>query len=120
MEKILEKELEELGVELDEVMERFIGDEDLYFECMEQFVQDPAFGKLGESLGIRDYEEAFSQAHSLKGVSGNLGLTKMYQAVCEIVEPLRKKEYDNIEQNYVLVMQQLESVRSVVGLYKRL
>ena len=32
---------------------------------------------------------AFEAAHTLKGVTGNMGLTPLYDAVCTIVEPLR-------------------------------
>lgn len=43
-------------------------------------------------MKARDYTAAFEAAHTLKGVVGNMGLTPLYQAVCEIVEPLRKRE----------------------------
>ena len=35
---------------------------------------------------------AFEAAHTLKGVTGNMGLTPLYDAVCTIVEPLRTRE----------------------------
>ena len=35
---------------------------------------------------------AFEAAHTLKGVTGNMGLTPLYDAVCTIVEPLRTGE----------------------------
>ena len=35
---------------------------------------------------------AFEAAHTLKGVAGNLGLKPLYDAVCHIVEPLRRGE----------------------------
>ena len=41
-----------------------------------------------------NWEEAFRAAHTLKGVSQNLGFTRLYESSHEITEALRTKNYD--------------------------
>ena len=64
------------GADYNSTMARFMGKEAMYLKFLEQ----------------QDYEAAFAAAHTLKGVVGNMGLTPLFNAVCAIVEPLRKRE----------------------------
>ena len=45
-----------------------------------------------QALKDKDYGEAFTAAHTLKGVTANMGLTPLFDRVCAIVEPLRLGE----------------------------
>lgn len=92
------------GADVDGVMDRFMEDEDLLMMCLEQFVQDDEVAQLEEKMEQKDYEEAFEVAHALKGVSGNLGLTPLFQAVCVLVESLRHKKLDNVEEELAQVI----------------
>ena len=47
---------------------------------------------LGGALASGDTAKAFEAAHTLKGVTGNMGLTPLYAALCTLVEPLRTGE----------------------------
>lgn len=115
LDEALKVALLELDVNLDEAMERFIGDEELYLTCLKKYLKDDAFGKLGESIGKKDYEKAFQYAHSLKGVSGNLGLKNIYGLICSMVENLRAGKYFCIEKQYEEIMNCLERIRKVAG-----
>lgn len=83
------------------IEDRFIGDYDLYTECLAEFVQDPDFTALADAVRANDVAKAFDAAHSLKGVSGNLGLTPLYKIICKIVEPLRIGNNKNLEPKLV-------------------
>ena len=50
-------------------------------------------------------EAAFDAAHTLKGVVGNMGLTPLYKAVCDIVQPLRAREE---REDYPLLYQAIQ------------
>ena len=84
--------LEAYGVDYEMTMDRFMGNEALYMRLLDMLFQDSNLQKLGDALQAHDAAAAFEAAHTLKGVVGNMGLTPLYQAVCEIVEPLRKRE----------------------------
>lgn len=105
--------LEAYGVNIPEVMERFVDDEEMYEDCLNMFIRDASFQELGNTISAGKYEEAFDHAHALKGVAGNLGLGKMFQALCDIVEPLRKKDYSNLDRQYTAVLKALDEVTKI-------
>ena len=47
-------ELKAWGCNIDEVMERFLDDEEFYFECYAQAMEDPCFSQLKEALEKHD------------------------------------------------------------------
>lgn len=102
------------GVNPQEVMERFVDDEELYAACLEEFVHDAAFERLKKALDASDYSAAFGQAHTLKGVAGNLGLPPLYQAVCNIVEPLRLSTQQNYDALYKKVIEERDRVAQIL------
>ncbi|MEG1850081.1 MAG: Hpt domain-containing protein, partial [Oscillospiraceae bacterium] len=79
------------GADMDGAMSRFLDDIDLYKTCFTVFLADESFPKLGEALAAMDYEAAFEYAHTLKGVTGNMGLTPLYQVLCHLVAMLRSR-----------------------------
>lgn len=89
--------LKEWGCGVDVALERFVQDEELYISCLEKFVDDASFNQLKVSLADKNYEEAFNQAHTLKGVAANLGLDPMFVCISEMVEDLRAKKYDDLD-----------------------
>lgn len=57
-----------------------------------KFLEDPCYSELERCLAEGDYSEAFRMARTLKGVSANLGLTRLERrsgAVEEKLRPLR-------------------------------
>jgi HPt (histidine-containing phosphotransfer) domain-containing protein len=67
---------------------------ELYEECLHMFVSDDCFQSLTTNLQAKDVQAAFQDAHTLKGVAGNLSLVRMYDRLREIVEILRKGSLD--------------------------
>ena len=84
----------EYGGDYETTMQRFMGNEALYFRILPKLFQDDNLHKLGQTLASGNLDSAFEAAHTLKGVSANLGLTPLYDAVCAIVEPLRQRQTD--------------------------
>lgn len=105
--------LRHYGADMDATMERFIGDEALYDRCFHIFLEDPSFLTLEKALEQRDYTAAFQAAHTLKGVSGNLGLTPLYTSVCEITAALRHGDYSNLEAQYAAIVSAKEEVEKL-------
>lgn len=80
------------GGDYEGTMRRLMGNEMLFCRLLPKMFQDKNLQKLEEALTLGDLDAAFDAAHTLKGMSGNLGLASLYDAVCEIVEPLRRKD----------------------------
>ena len=112
MDDTIKKQLTEAGVDLDKTMERFMNNEALYLKFLKRFPEDPNYAQLKEHISTGDYEEAFRDAHTLKGVAGNLGLGPFYTVVSALTEELRSRKYDRLdefvqdaEENYELLTQ---------------
>lgn len=92
MEEQLKQKLMEYGVNLQGALERFMNNEGLYLKFLNKFPEEPTFARLEESMQKEDYPEAFRQAHTLKGVSANLGLDPLTASTELLVELLRNHE----------------------------
>ena len=101
-------ELESWGCDIAGAMERFLGDEEFYFECYEQALEDPGFEQLKEALDAHNIKEAFDHAHSLKGIIANLGLTSLFDIIFDIVEPLRAGKEDGVADKYEELLKERE------------
>lgn len=88
----IKKKMESYGMDYETTINRFMGNEGLYVRMLGLLPKDDSMKKLELALDSGNLAEAFEAAHSLKGVSGNLGLNFLYDAVSEIVEPLRCEE----------------------------
>lgn len=62
------------GIDYDEGVARFVGRSDLYEEFLKKFLTDPTFPALEAAMQAKDLPAAFTAAHTLKGVTGNLSL----------------------------------------------
>ncbi len=79
---------ESIGADYDDVLRRLMS-EKLVERFAGKFLDDDSFPKLKETVLAGDAEAAFMAAHTLKGVSQNLGLTNLYVPAHDICEELR-------------------------------
>ena len=77
-----------IGSDFDEIFKRF-GNEQLILKFVKSFEKDKSFSELCEGFEEKDIEKAFRAAHTLKGVSVNLGFSELYAASSELTEVLR-------------------------------
>ena len=101
------------GVDTKTTLERFTGDEGLYEKCFYIVLKDKNFEQLGNALSEQNYDNAFSYAHAIKGMVGNMGLTPIYDVVSVITDALRVKDLSNIEQQYNDVKEQMAVLKSL-------
>lgn len=77
-----------IGGDYENAMERFKS-EALVKRFLPMFLSDPSFNELTEALKNDDVQTAFRAAHTLKGVSANLSLSRLSKVSAEITEMLR-------------------------------
>lgn len=85
MDKFVQTELEGAGVNVEETLRRFMNNEMLMIKFLRKFVDDENMNKLRTLIADKHYNEVLPVAHTLKGVSGNLGLIKLYEIFPECV-----------------------------------
>ena len=107
----LEK-LKAFGANTEEGLSRCLNNEAFYLRLVGKFIEKNAYIALKEALSRNDLDAAFAEAHSLKGVLGNLSLTPLYQVIVEMTELLRartKMDYTPMLEKYELLFNQLIS-----------
>ena len=77
------------GIDFEQALERFGGNEALYRRLSAKFVDDPHFAELEAALEHGDADAAQRAAHSLKGVAGNLSFGILYDVSCRMNDNLR-------------------------------
>lgn len=77
----------------EDVLKRLMS-EKLVQKFVLRFLSDSSFESLVNDLKNGNYDDAFRDAHTLKGVCQNLGFTKLYLSSDKITEALRGKNID--------------------------
>ena len=82
-------ELEAVGVDIQDGLKRFVNNAALYEKMLKKF--PAAAGDLPVLVHFEsgNFEAAVANAHTLKGMTGNLSLTPLYKGYTEIVALLR-------------------------------
>ena len=99
--------LQEYGVNTKEGLARCMNMEKFYFRMLGMGLKNDSFEKLGKALEDGNLEEAFEQAHALKGVVGNLALTPIFVPLSEMTEMLRAKK----DADYVTIYKPIKELR---------
>lgn len=79
------------GADTEDGMKRCLNNEGFYIRMVKMIPGDPNFQKLYDSIDANDLDAAFEAAHALKGSTGNLALSPIFDPVCEITELLRSR-----------------------------
>ena len=85
MNEILEA-LQAAGNDVPDALKRFMGSEAMYLKFLAKLPQDETYAQLHTAL---DAQAGFAAAHTLKGLFGNLGLTKLVELNSPLVETMR-------------------------------
>lgn len=84
-------ELEGLGVDVKEGLERVVGDESLYRMMLGMFVDMVGANPIQErDFDGEDCKELSGRVHALKGVAGNLSIHPLFTKYSEILALLRE------------------------------
>ena len=107
-----------MGGNYDEVVGRLRTDERVQKFLM-LFLKDTSFSDLENGIRSGNVEEAFRAAHTLKGICGNLSLTKLLALAEELTEALRGKAaigadvpplFQTAKETYGVIMQAIRSL----------
>lgn len=105
------------GVDIESVLDSFCNNEDAYFNCLHKFLEDGSYNRMVNGISEGNAKEAFEGAHSLKGISGNMGFEKLYSETVKITEVFRagkldyeKENFDNLVSEYKNVIETIKSL----------
>ena len=80
------------GIDYAEAMDRFGGNEDLFVRLATKYLNDPHLHALEAAMAEGDAAAGEREAHSLKGVAGNLSFTQLYDLATRITDALRSDD----------------------------
>ena len=103
-------DLRELGVDIDEGLKRLNGNEALYTRLLGTFVKTIEKYYVPVDFDGNDYGETTEKAHAIKGASGNLSITPLYEAYTKIVELLRAGDPDQAR----MILTQIQPVQNSI------
>ena len=110
--------LREWGCDIKGAMERVLDDEELYLELVQQVADGDECARLGDTIAAGNVTGSFELAHMLKGMLGNMGLTQMYEAACDIVEKLRPGAMVDVSEPYGRLCAGYDVLRAKLGTSK--
>ena len=77
------------GANVDEGLARCVNNEAFYLRMVGLVLADVNFDKLKDAAAAKDTPAMFEAAHALKGATGNVSLTPLYDLVCKLTELTR-------------------------------
>lgn len=87
-ETLLEK-LEDMGAEVEDTLDRLMGDEELYMEYLVKFPENENIIELEKAVDAGDCDRAMKEVHTLKGVALNLGLLPLVDVCMDMLLDFR-------------------------------
>ena len=88
------------GIDVEEALGRFMGNEALLLKFLLRFPGDDTFSRLRQAMEARDTTRAFEAAHTLKGVVGNLSMKELHGRLVPLVVALRAGDADAAAENW--------------------
>lgn len=82
------------GIDFADALNRFMGNENMLERFMGKFTADQNYQKLVDALDRNDGEAALAASHTLKGVCGNLSMTKLFDLLTVQVKAFRDGDFD--------------------------
>lgn len=83
------EDLKALGVDVDGGLKRLGNNQGLYKRLLNTFVKSMKGQMVQPDFDTTNYEDVKEKAHAIKGTSGNLSITPVFEAYSEIMDLLR-------------------------------
>ena len=100
---------------VNEALMQLGNDKELYEELLQTFKKESRMNELEASLKSGDVQGAFAAGHALKGEAGNMGFTRLYEALSILVDQLRTGTIDGTEEMFNSVKSAYDDLMDAIG-----
>lgn len=107
--------LEEYGVDVSRTLKRFVGKESLMFAFMKELPNDECMPAVLAARESGDRPAFLAAVHALKGLSGSLGLTPLFDVTSALMTALRENNNDESERLYPLMLEEFDRAIALVA-----
>src|SRR5574344_2484752 len=104
-----------IGVNTEETLRRFSGNQALMEKFIRKFPQDTTLESLEAAIASKDYKSIEETAHTLKGLSGNLGFTELYELSTALVTAVRTSDYAKADGLSPQVTSKAHTLRDIIS-----
>lgn len=109
------EELRELGVDVDGALKRLNNNAALYERLLGKLAQSMDSYYVSPDFDGQDYADVIERAHAMKGTTGNLSITPLYEAYSEIVRLLRAEQPEEAREKLKNTLPVQEKIMSCIG-----
>ena len=81
-------------IDIDDALKRVRGQKAIYVKLLKSFLATKDFAALEAAIEEKDYKKASETAHSIKGITGNLSLTKLFEESAALMLKLKDDVFD--------------------------
>lgn len=106
---------DKLDINYEKNIARFAGNESIYIRFLKKMIVDETYNNLKQSWREKNYEETEKYAHTLKGISANLGIDRLFKVSDSLVQNIRKKEYEKTQEYYNKLVEEYEIIKKVIA-----
>ncbi len=106
----LTDEITKFGVDKEDALKRFLNNQQLFEKMLKKLPNQIRTLPVMEFIDSGDYDQATKNAHTLKGVTGNLSVTPLYKGYTEVVSLLRDNEHEKAAQRYREMLPDIENI----------
>lgn len=96
-------------------LDRLGGNPSLLKKFLIKFSHDSVEEMIRKNVDAGQLEEIFQYAHTLKGVSGNLGLSQLYIQCEKMVSDIREGKNDTYQNNFLLLDKEYQKVIDAIS-----
>ena len=114
MDENMKQQLEKAGINFKTGMERFLGNETLFVSFLHKFPKDPSFSQLCIYMENSEVQAAFREAHTLKGVAGNLSLDGLSVLLVPFVERLREEKLEEAKLLFPSIREKYNQLNGII------
>lgn len=112
------EELNALGVDTGDALKRFGNNEGLYKKFLGKFIKNAEDVQVMPFLEAGDLETAQNNAHTLKGVTGNLSLTPLYTGYSEMMTAFRAGDPGKAKEQLETLLPVQEQILTCIRKYQ--
>ena len=115
MDAVKKERLTAAGIDVDDALGRFMGNEALLERFLTKFLADGNYAALSAAVAAGDSAGALTASHTLKGVCGNLSMSELFRLLTCQVEALRADDWTRAAGLMPEIDRAYESVVRAIG-----
>ena len=112
------EKLQANGVNLSSALNRFMDNEQLYERILSKFPMDENFLQMEKCLVENNINQAFSHAHTLKGLAGTLDLTTLLNILTPMTEQLRTGNTEGMQELFNQLKTEYNQICQLIAEHK--